>query len=93
MLINSVNINSLYAHQRLMDNNANNVANINTQDYKATNMNIVDNLQLSSYTSDEGVSLVKELTDQNVILYGFKAQIPVIETQDEMNKSVLDLKA
>ncbi len=88
----NVNINSLLAHQRLMDVNANNVANVNTEGFKAVDAHIIDKLDISTHTSKYGTNLNKELTDQIVIENGFKAQIPAIKTQDEMTKTLLDIK-
>ena len=85
------NINALNAHQTLMDINANNIANVNTQNFDSTSAHIVDNLDISTSLTP-GVNLTKELTNQILILYGFKAQIPAIETQDEMTKTLLDIK-
>jgi flagellar hook protein FlgE len=76
-----------------MDINSNNVANVNTEDFKATDAKIVDKLEISASTSQSGTDLTKELTDQIVIEDGFKAQIPAIKTQDEMTKTLLDIKA
>jgi len=89
----NTNVNSLLAHQTLMDINANNVANVNTEDFKATDAKIVDKLEISASLGDTGTNLTKELTDQIVIEDGFKAQIPAIKTQDEMTKTLLDIKA
>ena len=87
------NINSLSAHQKLMDINANNVANVNTNDYKAINAHITDKLEISSHISENGTDLTKEIANQIEIKNGFKAQIPVIKTEDEMTKTILDIKA
>jgi len=87
------NVNALQAHQKLMDVNANNTANENTEDFKATDAKIVDKLEISAHQTDSGTNLTKELTDQIVIEDGFKAQIPAIKTQDEMTKTLLDIKA
>ncbi len=86
------NINALQAHQTLMDINANNVANVNTEDFQATDAKIVDKLDISATTSKYGTDLNKELTDQIVIENGFKAQISTIKTQDEMTKTLLDIR-
>jgi len=87
------NINALQAHQTLMDINANNVSNVNTGKFKATDAKIVDKLEISAYITDSGTDLTKELTDQIIIENGFKAQAPAIKTQDEMTKTLLDIKA
>ena len=91
MMIN--NINSMMAHQTLMDVNANNIANVNTQDFKASEANIGKDLQVQGGETDSPTDLTKELTNQIVIEDGFKAQVPAIKTQDEMTKTLLDIKA
>jgi len=87
-----INAASMNAHQTLMDINANNIANVNTEGFKPTNAHIVDKLDISTSTG-ESVNLTKEITDQIVIEYGFKAQVPAIKTADEMTKTLLDIKA
>jgi len=87
------NVNSLLAHQTLMDINANNVANVNTEDFNSVEAKIVDKLEISASDTKSPTDLTKELTDQIVIEDGFKAQIPAIKTQDEMTKTLLDIKA
>jgi len=89
----NINVNSLQAHQKLMDINANNVANVNTEGFNATNAHIADKLEISSQLSQNGTDLTKGMTDQVIIEAGFKAQIPAIKTQDEMTKTLLDIKA
>jgi flagellar hook protein FlgE len=89
----NVNVNSMLAHQTLMDINANNIANVNTKDFKSVDAKIVDRLEISTNTVNEGTNLTKELTEQIVIENGFKAQVPAIKTQDEITKTLLDIKA
>jgi len=89
----NTNINAIQAYRILTDINANNVANVNTENFKAVDARIVDKLDISTHTSKYGTNLNKELTDQIVIENGFKAQIPAIKTQDEMTKTLLDIKA
>jgi len=89
----SINVKSLQAHQQLMDINANNIANVNTENFEASDAHITDKLEISANVTQEGTDLAKELTDQIVIEAGFKAQLPAIKTQDEMFKSLLDIKA
>ena len=91
MKINN-NVNSLLAHQTLLDINANNVANVNTEDFGATDAKIVDKLEISSINTEEPTDLTKKLTEQIVIEEGFKAQLPAIKTQDELTKTLLDIK-
>ena len=88
-----INVKSMQAHQILTDINANNVANVITDEFKATDAKIVDKLEISAYITDSGTDLTKELTEQIIIENGFKAQAPAIKTQDEMTKTLLDIKA
>ena len=89
----NTNINALKAHQTFTDISANNVANINTEKFQATDAHIVDKLEISTNINDNGTNLAKEITDQIVVENGFKAQIPVIKTQDEITQTILDVKA
>jgi len=86
------NINSMTAHQTLMDINANNIANVNTKNFKPDEGVIGNNLKVDSQKGDR-LDLSKEITNQIVIENGFKAQAPAIKTQDEMTKTILDIKA
>jgi len=86
------NINSLKVHQTLMDINANNIANVNTKNFKPDEAVIGNNLEVNSQKGDR-LELSKEITNQVVIENGFKAQVPAIKTQDEMTKTLLDIKA
>ncbi|WP_457560589.1 flagellar basal body rod C-terminal domain-containing protein [Caminibacter sp.] len=87
-----INVNSLNAHQILMNVNANNIANVNTQNFKADDAIIENNLEVKVRKTDKSVDLTKEITDQIVIEDGFKAQISAIKTQDDMTKTLLDIK-
>jgi flagellar hook protein FlgE len=89
----TINSTSMMAHQTLMDVNANNVANVNTQDFSATDAKIEGNLEVNLRDTNAPTNLTKELTDQIVIEDGFKAQAPAIKTEDEMYKTLLDIKA
>ena len=88
----NTNISSLNAHQRLLDINANNIANVNTQKFKPDEANIQNGLKVNEKKGDR-VELSQEITNQIAIENGFKAQVPAIKTQDEMTKTLLDIKA
>ncbi len=75
-----------------MNVNANNIANVNTQNFKADDAKIENNLEVKVRKTDKSVDLTKEITDQIVIEDGFKAQISAIKTQDDMTKTLLDIK-
>ena len=92
----SSNVNSLMANQTYMNNNANNIANVNTQDYKATQTTISSDengsIQAQSSKSQSQTDLSKELTDQIIIENIQEANVSAIKTQDQMMGSLLDIK-
>jgi len=82
------------AYEDWLSNNSNNIANVNTQDYKTTDATLTNSagsVTLHATKSANGVYLTKEITDQIVIKDGFKADLAAIKTQDEMIGSVLNL--
>jgi flagellar hook protein FlgE len=90
MIINS---NSMMSHQTLMDVTANNIANVNTEDFSATDAKIENNLEVNLRDTNAPTNLTKEMTDMIVTQDGFDAQAPVIKTEDEMIGTLLNLKA
>ncbi len=90
-----VNSNSMMAHNTWMNANANNIANVNTQDFNASSTTI----QQSSNTSLKAVSnptggstnLAKDMSEQIPIAGGFNAQAAAIKTQEQMIGSLLDM--
>ena len=89
-----VNANAMMSMSNWMNNSANNVANVNTEDYKATQTTINNNgssiVAQSSKTSNV-TDLAKETTDQISIEKGVDANVQAIKTQDQMVGSLLDL--
>ena len=91
-----VNISSMHAYEDWLSNNSNNIANVNTQDYKSidtTLKNSSGNVTAHTTKSTNGVDLAKEITDQIVIKDGFNADATAIKTEDEMIGTVLNLLA
>ena len=88
-----INANSMMAHQTLMDINANNVANVNTKDFSAKEGRIGNNLEVNQVDTNKPTDLTKEIANQIVIEDGFDAQAPVIQTQDAMLGTLLNIKA
>ncbi len=87
-----INANSMMAHQTLMDINANNVANVNTKDFSAKEGRIGNNLEVNQVDTNKPTNLTKEITNQISIEDGFDAQVPVIQTQDAMLGTLLNIK-
>ncbi len=90
-----VNASSMMAYDNWMSSNSNNVANVNTQDFKATSTTLQNpvegSVQATFSTSDSGTNLAKEMTEQINIEKGFEADTKAIKAQDEMLGSLLDL--
>ena len=96
----STNVSSIQANQTFMNNNANNVANVNTDGFVPTQTNISDaggavkaNSSLSTDNGSEKsqTNLTKEITDQIVIENVNEVNIKAIQTQNQMLGSLLDI--
>lgn len=92
-----VNQNSMMAHTQYMNASAQNVANVNTEDYQALQTTLQSsgegNIQAVSEQVDRGTELSRDLTDQITIEGGFDAQVRSIKTQDEILGTLLDIKS
>lgn len=98
----SSNVSSLMSNQTYMNNNAGNVANVNTDKYipRDTTISETQNGSTKANTSlatDNGskqsqTDISKELTDQINIENTAKANVKSIRTQNEMLGSLLDIK-
>ena len=91
-----VNINSINAQFDWMANNSNNIANINTNGYKAIDTTIDSSsggVVANTAISKDGTDLTKELTDQTLISTGVQANTEAVKTQDDMVGSLLDMLA
>ncbi len=89
-----VNVSSIQAHTNFLVNNANNIANINTSDFKATDTTLGNEnggVVAQSAKTNHGTDLAKELTDQISIKDGIKANVEAVKTQDKVIGSLLDL--
>ncbi len=88
----SSSVTSMQAHRNWMDVSANNVANINTRNFKADDTIITDGPGVSVRQTEGPTDLAEEMTDQIVIAGGFAAQTSVVRTEDEMLGTLLDMK-
>lgn len=100
----SSNVSSIVSNQTYMNNDAGNVANVNTDRYVPQNTVIkeADNkgstTAVTTRATDNGseksqTNLVKEITDQITIENVTAANVEAIKTQDRMFGSLLDIKA
>lgn len=91
-----INATAMTAMSNWMNNSAHNVANVNTDNYNATQTTITnqnDAVVAQSSQTNKSTELATELTDQIAIDKSFKANADVIKTQNEMLGSLLDMKA
>lgn len=100
----SSNVSSILSHQTYMNNDAHNVANVNTDRYVPNNT-VIEEADAQGSTNavttkadDVGseksqTNLAKELTDQITIENVTEANVVAIQTQDRMFGSLLDIKA
>lgn len=90
---------ALNAYATMLNNTANNVANINTAGYKPlqTNMQETTTGGVTANTSGnapaDSVELTKEVVDMMVAEFGFKANVKMFKTAQETRKSVIDIMA
>ena len=98
----SNNISSIQSHQTMMNTNANNVANVNSDGFipKDTRMSdtggsVTANTRLADDNGSKRsqTDLAKELTDQIVVEDATAVNVTAIKTQDEMLGTLLDIKA
>lgn len=98
----SSNVSSIMSNQTYMNNNAVNVANVNTEKYIPRDTTITETQNGStkantSLATDNGskqsqTDVSKELTDQITIENTTKANVQSIRAQNEMLGSLLDIK-
>jgi len=98
----SNNIASIRSHQTMMNTNANNIANVNTDRFIPSDTRIVSNgssISPNTRQADDSGSiksqtnLAKEIPDQIITQDAVAVNVSAIKTQDEMLGSLLDIKA
>ena len=91
-----INATAMTAMSNWMNNSAQNVANVNTEKYNATQTTITnqDNAVVAqSSKGTNGTDLATEFTDQIALDKSFEANVDTIKTENEMLGSLLDMKA
>jgi flagellar hook protein FlgE len=93
-----ISISGLRAFFAKQNVTADNVANMNTEDFKPSETRMNEDVNGGVYVtisknSTPGVDLAKEMTDMMITPEGVKANLSTLKTADEMIKSVIDLKA
>ena len=98
----SNNVSSIQAHQTMLNVNANNVANVNTDGFRPSDTRMSDDTNSVSanvrLADDNGsdksqTDLAKELPDQIIAQDATAVNVSAIRTRDEMMGTLLDMKA
>ncbi|WP_300367176.1 flagellar biosynthesis protein FlgE [Hydrogenimonas sp.] len=87
----SDSITAMTAHRTWMNQNAHNVANVNTEAFDASRTVITNGPEAVSEPTGQPTDLSRELPEQVVISGGFEAQLSTIRTEDEMLGTLLDM--
>ena len=101
-MINTNNIASINANVTMLNNSANNVANVNTDGFIPTQTDIVNqgnSIVANSKQADDNGSersqtdLAKEMVNQILASDAISVNVTAIKTQDEMIGTILDIKS
>ena len=90
-------LSAINAYSTMLNNTANNIANVNTEGYKPFDTTLQDNTGggvSASTTRDpnaDRVDLSKEVVDMMIAKNGVQANVAVIRTASETQKSVIDM--
>ena len=97
----SNNISSIQAHQTMMNTNANNIANVNTDGFIPSDVRMSDdgdsvtpNIRMADDTGStkSQTDLAKELPDQIIAQDAPAVNVVAIKAEDDMLGSLLDIK-
>lgn len=97
--VNGVSISALGAYGAKLAVTANNIANMDSEGFKPSNVTLKENKTggvTASITKNENayeVDFSKEAVDLVTTSTGFKANLKVLQTYDEMTESLLDIMA
>ncbi|WP_241761497.1 flagellar basal body rod C-terminal domain-containing protein [Sulfurimonas gotlandica] len=98
----SSNVSSIQSHQIMMNTNANNVANVNTEGFVPSDTKMLGNENSVSANTRKAdntgskmsqTDLAKEIPDQIVAQGATAVNVTAIKTENEMLGSLLDIKA
>ncbi len=95
----SSSLSSMNAHALWNNNSASNIANLNSTDYKAIDTNLQENASsdgtvATTVRTSEGADIAQEMAVEQIPSQrGYDANAVVIKSDDEMQKTLLDMKA
>ncbi|MGP1579805.1 MAG: flagellar basal body rod C-terminal domain-containing protein [Wolinella sp.] len=92
-----VGSSSIHAHTQWISNSAHNVANVNTEGFRAHSTHLEERgeggVNAQTRQNEERTDLVRETSDQMIAQKGVEANTQTIKTYDEMLGTVLNIKA
>ena len=97
-MLSSTALSGLNAAQTRLGAAANNIANMNTPGFRRDEVSAVPQagggVSVSVQKADaEGPDMLRDIVDQNMATYEFKANLQVLKTAREMTGSLLDTVA
>lgn len=96
MDVTSIALSGLRASSQELRASANNIANATTPGYKAEAVvrraQDTGGVTTDAVKTDQDVSLEQNLVNADIATYGFQANLKVLQKQQEMDKSLLDIQ-
>jgi flagellar hook protein FlgE len=95
--ISNTSLSAINAYGTMLNNTANNIANVNTETYKSLDTTMQENAgggvtaTTSRDPNADRVDLSKEVVDMMIAKNGMQANVAVIRTASETQKSVIDM--
>jgi len=94
--VSNIANSALQAFSTAQQVTANNVANLNTDGFKASRATFQENgasgVSASASSTEDTVDFSREVTNMISNTQGFKANIKVLQAADEMSKELLNIK-
>jgi flagellar basal-body rod protein FlgC len=96
------NISSIQANQELLNSSAHNIANANTKNFERIETNISENkvnqpeainTNIENNNIYSNTDLTKEITNQIISYHAVGANAVALKTQDELEGTILNIKA
>ncbi|MFA7403638.1 MAG: flagellar basal body protein [Pelobacteraceae bacterium] len=95
--INTISGSALQAFGTSQQVTANNVANLNTDNFKASRVTFQEQgnggVTATAASTTDSVDISREAVNLLTNVQGFKANLAVLKTADEMSKQLLSIKA
>jgi flagellar hook protein FlgE len=95
--VTNIAVSALSAYTLKQTVTANNVANLNSSNFKASAVAMQASqgrgVRATTTQGSDRVEISREATDMILTSNGFKANLKVLQTADEMSKELLNIKA